>query len=142
MSKQNVEIVRRLYETWGRGDLKALYDLYDPDVEWDMTHSYVPDMGVYQGHDGVRVFFREWLAFFSEYHAEPEDFIDADESVVVRCRDVGRSRAKTIAGVETPAYYSEMPPFWQVFRLRHGRVVRVEFYRDEVEALEAVGLRE
>jgi hypothetical protein len=69
-------------------------------------------------------------------------FIDADESVVVRCRDAGRSRANTVAGVETPAYYSEMPQFWQVFRLRLGRVVRVEFYRDEVEALEAVGLRE
>jgi uncharacterized protein len=141
MSRQNVEIVRQLYAMWGRGDLDALYNFYDPEVEWDMTHSDVPDMGVYRGHDGVRAFFREWWAFFSEYHAEPEEYIDAGESVVVRGKDAGRSRAKTVAGFETPAYYSEMPRFWQVFRLRHGRVVRVEFYRDEAEALEAVGLR-
>jgi ketosteroid isomerase-like protein len=127
MSQQNVEIVRRLYETWGRGDLDAVFAFYDPAIEWDMTHSYIPDMGVYRGHDGVREFFREWLAFFAEYYAEPEEFIDADESVVVSVRDAGRSKAKTVAGVEMPVYYSDLPRFWQVFRLRQGRVVRVEF---------------
>jgi ketosteroid isomerase-like protein len=83
---------------------------------------------------GVREFFREWRAFFAEYHAEPEQFVGADESVMVRVRQEGRGRASTV-GVEMPAY-------WQVYRLRDGRAVRVEIYRDETEALEAVGLRE
>jgi hypothetical protein len=52
MSRESVEIVRRLNETWGRGDLDALYDFYDPGVEWEMTHSYVPDMGVYGAMTG------------------------------------------------------------------------------------------
>ena len=142
MSQKNVEIVRALYDAWGRGDLEELFGFYDPGVEWDMTHSLVPDMGVYHGRDGVSEFFREWLAFLPEYHAEPQQFIDADESVVVRVRHGGRSRGSTVGGVDTPAYHSEMPRFWQVFRLRDGRVVRVEIYRDEAEALEAVGLRD
>ena len=60
MSQDNVEIVRASWEAWSRGDTEALLEFYDPEVEWDMTHSYVPDMGVFHGHDGIREFFREW----------------------------------------------------------------------------------
>jgi hypothetical protein len=35
-----------------------------------------------------------------------------------------------------------MPVYWQVYRLRDGRAVRVEIYRDETEPLVAVRLRE
>jgi hypothetical protein len=33
-----------------------------------------------------------------------------------------------------------MPAYWQVYRLRDGRAVRVEIYRDETDALAAIGL--
>jgi ketosteroid isomerase-like protein len=99
-STDNVEIVRASWEAWSRGD-----------------------MGVFHGHDGIRDFFREWRTFLAEYYAEPEQFLGADDSVVVRVRQGGRGRARTV-GVEMPAY-------WQVYRLREGRGVRVEIYRDE-----------
>ncbi|HEX6585103.1 MAG TPA: nuclear transport factor 2 family protein [Thermoleophilaceae bacterium] len=134
MSQDNVEIVRASWEAWSRGDTDALLEFYDPEVEWDMTHSYVPDMGVFHGHDGIREFFREWRQFFAEYRAEPEQFIGADENVMVRVRQGGRGRVSSVD--------VEMPAYWQVYRLREGRAVRVEIYRDEAEALEAVGLRE
>jgi len=134
MSQENVEIVRASWEAWSRGDMDALFEFYDPAVEWDMTRSYVPDMGVFHGHDGVREFFGEWRAFFAEYYAEPEEFIGADESVIVRVRQGGRGRASTVS--------VEMPAYWQVYRLRGSRAVRVAIYRDESEALEAAGLRE
>jgi ketosteroid isomerase-like protein len=132
MSQENVEIVRASWEAWSRGDMDALFEFYDPAVEWDMTHSYVPDMGVFHGHDGVREFFREWRSFFAEYHAEPEQFIDADESVIVRVRQGGRGRASTVP--------VEMPAYWQVYTLRGGRAVKVEIYRDEGDARIAAGL--
>ncbi len=133
MSQDNVEIVRASWEAWGRGDMDALFEFYDPEVEWDTTHSNIPDMGVFHGHDGVRDFFRQWRAFFAEYYAEPEQFIGADESVIVRVRQGGRGRASTV-GVEMPSY-------WQVYWLRDGRAVRVEIHRDEAQAFEAAGLR-
>ena len=41
MSRENVELVRRVYEAAARRDSETVYDLYDPDVEWDMTrHPY------------------------------------------------------------------------------------------------------
>jgi ketosteroid isomerase-like protein len=134
MSEDNVEIVQASWEAWRRGDTAALLEFYDPEVEWDMTHSYVPDMGVFHGHDGIREFFREWREFFAEYYAEPEQFIGADENVMVRVRQGGRGRVSSVD--------VEMPVFWQVYRLREGRAVRVEIYREEAEALEAVGIRE
>jgi ketosteroid isomerase-like protein len=59
-SRINVEIVRASWEAWRRRDMEALFDFYDPAIEWDMTRSNVPDMGVCYGHEGVRAFFREW----------------------------------------------------------------------------------
>ena len=132
MSPDNVEIVRASWDAWRRGDMQALFDFYDPEVEWDMTHAYVPGMGVYHGHDGIREFFREWGDFFAEYHAEPEQFIAADDNVMVRVTQTGRGRVSSV-GVEMPGY-------WQVYRLRDGRAVRVEIYRDETDALAAIGL--
>jgi uncharacterized protein len=133
VSRENVEIVRASWEAWSRGDMDALFEFYDPAVEWDMIHSYVPDMGVFHGHEGVREFFREWRAFFAEYHAEPEQFIDAGDSVVVRVRQEGRGRASDVA--------VEMPGYWQVYKLRGGRAVRVEMFRDEDDALASAGLQ-
>jgi ketosteroid isomerase-like protein len=140
MSQENAEIVRSMWEAWERRDLAAVFEFYDPAVEWDMTHSDVPDMRVYHGHDGVREFFRAWWAFFAEYSAVPEAFIAADENVVVRVRQGGRGRAST-ADIEMPGYF-DMPRSWVVYRLRAGRAVRVEVYRDEAEALGAAGVRE
>jgi ketosteroid isomerase-like protein len=131
MSRENVEIVREAWDAWSRGDMAALFEFYDPEVEWDMSHSYVPDMGVFHGHEGIREFFGEWRAFFAEYWAEAQEFIEVNDSVIVRVHQGGRGRSSTV-GVEMPAY-------WQLYRLREGRAVRVEIYRDEEEARTAAG---
>jgi ketosteroid isomerase-like protein len=131
MSRENVEIVREAWDAWSRGDTAALFEFYDPEVEWDMSHSYVPDMGVFHGHEGIREFFGEWRAFFAEYWAEAQEFIEVGDSVIVRVHQGGRGRSSTV-GVEMPAY-------WQLYRLRDGRAVRVEIYRDEEEARTAAG---
>jgi ketosteroid isomerase-like protein len=132
MSEENVAVVREAWDAWRRGDMRALFDFYDPAVEWDMTHSYVPDMTVFHGHEGIRDFFRQWGTFFAEYYAEPEAFVDAGDSVIVQVRQGGRGREATVP--------VEMGVYWQVYRLRDGRAARVEIYRDEAEARRAVGL--
>jgi ketosteroid isomerase-like protein len=63
-----------------------------------------------------------------------EEFIDAREGVVVRLRQGGRGKR---SGVEV-----EMPPYWQVYRLRNGLAVRIEVFSDQADAFKAVGLAE
>lgn len=134
MSRENVELVRAAWQAWDRREMEAIFSFYDPAIVWDQTHAPVQLSGVYRGHEGVRQFFREWLSPFENFYAYAEEFIDAGDAVVVRVRQGGRGRQ---SGVEV-----EMPHYWQVYRLRDGRAVRIEVYSDEREAREAAGLAE
>jgi ketosteroid isomerase-like protein len=63
MSRQNVELVRRVYEAVAAHDAETVLELYDPKVEWDFTRSPVGDvMGrhVFAGHEGLRAWWRDW----------------------------------------------------------------------------------
>jgi ketosteroid isomerase-like protein len=132
MSQANVELVRAAWAAWERGDMEAIFAFYDPAIVWDQTGYGAGELSaVYHGHDGVRRFFRAWLTPFESYRAHPEEFIDAGEAVVVRIRQGGRGKR---SGAEV-----EMP-YWQVYRLRDGRAIRIEVYRVQADALEAVGL--
>ena len=51
-------------------------------------------MGVYQGHEGVRKFFREWMAPFHGYYAHAEEFRLGSEGVLVRMRQGGAREGK------------------------------------------------
>jgi ketosteroid isomerase-like protein len=133
-SEDSLELVRKAWEAWEHGDMQAVFDFYDPAIEWDMSESEVPDMGVFRGHEGVRKFFLEWMAPFHDYYAHAEDITLGSEGVLVRMRQGGRGKE---SGVDV-----EMPPLWQLYRLRAGRAVRVEIYRDEHRALKAAGVRE
>jgi ketosteroid isomerase-like protein len=137
MSQENVELVRRTWEAWERGDMEAVFALYDPDIVWDFSGAAgnVVLSDVYHGHDGVRRFFREWRDSFDSYYAHAEEFIDAGgDSVLVCARQGGRGKG---SGVEI-----QMPRYWQIYRVREGRAVRVEVYSDQRVALEAAGLEE
>jgi ketosteroid isomerase-like protein len=135
VSAENVELVRAAWEAWAQRDMEAIFEFYDPEIVGDQTHAHAGELSaIYHGYDGVRQFIREWIAPFESYYARPEEFIDAGEAVVVRLRQGGRGRQ---SGAEVT-----MPPYWQVYRLRDGRAVRIEVYTSRSEALEAVGLEE
>ena len=131
MSDDSVEVVRRAWEAWERGDMEAVFDFYDPDIEWDMSESEVPDMGALsRTRGGAEILPRvdgtlpRLLRACRGHHA-------GSEGVLVRMRQGGRGKE---SGVDV-----EMPPLWQLYRLRAGRAVRVEIYRDEHRALEPPG---
>jgi ketosteroid isomerase-like protein len=131
MSRENVDRVRAAWDAWERRDMDALFEFYDPEVVWDMTHSNMADLGLYHRHDGIRRFFREWAAQFDDFWAAPEEFQDAGDCVVVRLRQGGRGRE---SGARV-----EMPPYWQLYELRDGKAVRVAVHMTERDALDAAG---
>jgi ketosteroid isomerase-like protein len=134
MSQETVEIVRRLMEAFERRDPEATFAILDPAVVWDASNiAYDPLVGVYHGHEGVRDFWRQWLGPFEEHHAEVLNLIDAGDSVVLQTRLIARGRASGIA-VDMHR--------WAVHRFGHGRIVHVQIFDNEAEALEAAGLKE
>src|SRR5690242_1015492 len=56
MSQENVDTVRLCYELTRRGDIAALVDLADPEVEV-RENVLPPDSAVYRGPDGLRKWF-------------------------------------------------------------------------------------
>jgi ketosteroid isomerase-like protein len=135
MSEENVEIVRRAWEAWIRGDLDTLFETFDPAVEWDTTtFEGWPDPGVYHRHEGVRRFFEEWLAFWERYEAGVDEYLDVDDDrVLVLCWQRG-----SVRGSSVPVQMD-----WaQLCTLKRGFVCRMAAYSDRADALEAAGLRE
>jgi ketosteroid isomerase-like protein len=134
VSKQNVEIVRRVWAAVERQDTEAVFAFYDPDIVWqDHTGALELQDHSYHGHEGVRQFWREWLEPFETFEAHSEAFIDAGDNVVVGFRLSGRGKASG-AQVEWP--------LWNVYTIRNGLVIRIQAFETKGEALEAAGLAE
>ncbi len=131
MSQENVEVANRDWEALHRYDIDGFLACMDPEVEW---HSLTHEMdGVAHGHAGVRQWWTSLLAAFPDWRPSIVDVRDVGDFVLVHARGVG-SGAASGAGVEED--------FWQVAEVRGGRIVWYRVFRNEDEALEAVGLRE
>ena len=133
MSRENVELVRRIHEEGMQGSAQLLFERLDPDVEYDTSASGLPDAGVYRGPEQLRDARRRWWGAWEAPWSEPTEFIDAGDSVVIVTRFGGRGKG---SGVEVSQH------FVQVLTLSEGKITRVALYRDRREALEAVGLSE
>jgi ketosteroid isomerase-like protein len=133
VSEENVEIVRRTIEAWDRRDMEAAFALYDPEIVWDNSALPAPSVGTYEGHAGVRRFFREWMDAFETQHFHPQTFIDAGDRIVVGYRLSGRGKA---SGAEVGMSR------WSVHTVRNGLVTRIEIFETKGEALEAAGVQE
>jgi ketosteroid isomerase-like protein len=132
VSQENVEIVRRIYDGWGRGDFRAGTDLYDPGVELVLRPEF-PDAGVYRGPDEIAKYMRDdFLADWEGAVIVGEEFLDAGDTVVVRVH-----QRATGPGSGAPV---EMR-YYQVWTFRGRGVTRIESVRERGEALEVAGLR-
>jgi len=131
VSEANVEIVRRGYEAFNRGDLDAALEAFSPDAEWGVP-DVLPDTGPYNGPEGVRRFWASWRETFEDFRVEIEEFIDAGDHVIAQASVRGRGRD---SGVEV-----DTPSFPHVWTLRDGQVVKVEMLPNKALALERVGL--
>jgi len=130
MSQENVEIVQQglgLYFATG----EPPWELFDEDVE--VYDHDTPDQGEYRGHEGVRRWLEDWGAAWAEWNIEPEEFIDGGVSVVVfiRMKTTGRG-----SGIEVEREDA------LVYKLGDDKIVRLDYYNDRKQALEAVGLAE
>jgi ketosteroid isomerase-like protein len=136
MSRENVELVRRLYEAYERGDIDAVFAMYDPQIEWHVDRIVGQELGldrIYVGHEGVRTFWREWLKAWETVSFEFEEFIDAGDRVVVVLSQRMRGRR---SGLEL-----DWRSYAQAWTVGGGKLVAMEFFPTRAEALEAVGLR-
>ena len=133
MSRENVEIVRGIYDAWARNEFPGPAHVFDAQIE------YVNPAGAIEPGTrvGLAAFSRAVEQVFVEgwesMRYEPERFTPCGDRVAVVLRYRARGRG---SGVEVEGRISAL---WTI---RGGKVVRFEWFHGSAEALEAMGLRE
>jgi ketosteroid isomerase-like protein len=139
MSKENVEIVERLFKGFRaamkRGDPATGLDpgSFAEDFEW-IVPTPLDGRSVWHGREGFIDFTRLWTEQFEHWSVWIERVIDAGEDrVVVLTRQSATGKESGV-----PVELS----LGQVWELETGRVTRIRNYFGQAEALEAAGLSE
>jgi ketosteroid isomerase-like protein len=131
MSRENVEIVRRMFELYAQGGFAAAASVNHSDFEMSfMPHHPLGGRTYRAGEAGEAML--EFVESFEDFRAEAEEFIDAGDRVVVAIREHGRARGNVALE----------QVFGILFTLRDGKVARMEWFDSPGDALKAAGLED
>jgi ketosteroid isomerase-like protein len=131
MSQENVELVKANIDAYNREDWDAAFQDAAPGFELDFSRAVGPWRGVF-GLDQARRLWEEFAASWESFRAEPHEFIEVGDHVVVPGTGhmVGRN------GIEVETRVTN------VFTIRDGAIERITMYQERQDALEDLGLSE
>ncbi len=128
MSQENVQLVKRLIDSWNRGERSGEGEV-DPDLVIESRFRPEP----YSGLDGLEQWTREIDEQFEEWQITVQDWRSSGNRVVALGQIHMRGRA---GGVEFDQ------PAAAVVEVRERKLFRLRLFGDHGEALEAAGLSE
>ncbi len=149
MSRQDVELVRSLFESGGDGEIDVAEHLEDEAWLREVTEAvsddakirfYVPEQsGIevmerseFTGPEGLAEGWRIWMQPWEQFRIALEETIDIGDGVVLApARMTGKLRE---SGIEIPQEGASLQ------RVEDGRIVSMGFYLDVDQAREAAGL--
>ena len=130
MSNHTLEIVRGVYERWGKGDFAAGAELIDQ-ASVLVLHPQFADAGIYAGPEEVRTYMRGLLEAWEHLTIRCLAAWSAEDCVVAEVEQSGTGR---LSGAETSLRY------FQVWTFRGGNLMRLENIMDRGDAFAAAGL--
>ena len=133
MSQENVEVARRGYEAFNRGDFEGMAADFAPTFEYVTTDAIPGITGVYRGPEGWKEFVAWVWTEFEGMRFEVHALMDTGSQVLASVTLRGRGKQ---SGVEVTW------DLWQLWTMRDGQVVRGQGFTRSGEALEAAGLSE
>jgi ketosteroid isomerase-like protein len=129
VASENIEIVEQLFDCFRRRDNETPFDYYAEDIVWDARGGPMLDLAeVYHGHDGVREFWRGWLAAWEEIDFEVVEIRELPpDRVVTVFQQRNRGRGSGI--------WIEMERHAFLWTIRERKVTAMKFYGlDEARA--------
>jgi uncharacterized protein len=123
---ENVKPIERHYEAFNRGDLDGLLEPFDSEIVFVEEADVRPDAGTHSGIDGMRTFFEAMFEGSHEVAADPLEWIEHEDKVIVPIRLHGRFRH---TGIEGEAR------FVHVWTVRDGRITHLHMYTSKEQAL-------
>lgn len=132
MSNENADLIRRAYEAYASGDLAAMLELVDPDLEWAYLDPAVknPAPQVCHGRHELEQVLRHWAEH--GLRAELDEVAGSGELVMVGVR---------IPGVDAHHGRRGDDRAYSVFTVRDGRIVSLRDCRDREEARQLAGIQ-
>lgn len=91
MPEHDLKALRRIYSAINRGDIDELASDVAHDIEWTLPER-VPWGGTRHGPDGIRAFAEIFRDQVDGNWADPDDFLVAEDRIVVLGRLRGRAR--------------------------------------------------
>ena len=113
--------------------MDGLTEFWHPDINWRAAEGALDDVGLMEGPDALRDYYRQWEETFEKVRMELEELIDAGDQVVALVRSIGRMKD---SDAEVDIRYAI------VFTTRDGKIATGREYFTRKEALEAAGLSE
>jgi ketosteroid isomerase-like protein len=132
MSNENADLIRRAYEAYASGDLAAMLELVDPDLEWTYLDPALehPTPQVCHGRHELEQVLRHWT----------------EHGVGVTLDEVASGGELVMVGVRTPGVGADHGRLgddraYSVFTVRDGRIVALRDCRDREEARRLAGIQ-
>jgi ketosteroid isomerase-like protein len=126
MPGSNADLIKPIYEQWGRGNWRPRFEVYAPGMEWGWSDEFPGLAGVYDDRRDPNPRLRSWLSEWDNWRVEAEDYLEIGDQVVVLASYHGRGKG---SGVEINQQGAH------VFELRDGKVVRFEIFADRDRAI-------
>jgi ketosteroid isomerase-like protein len=127
MGHESTDVVRSMYEAFGRGDVPAVLGAMTDDIEWHEAEG-LPYGGVHHGPEAVaQNVFGPLLVDVPDFTVTPEEFIAAGDTVavVVRYRGTGAVTGKSLD-----------LPVMHVWDVHDGKAARFRQFVDTVTFLD------
>ena len=117
MSQENVDLVRDGYDDFNSGNIEALTARFHPEIEWIEPGGGNAPSGTFNGPQSVgEDVFSVIPQNFDEFSAEPDNYDDQGDTIVV----TGRFKGKAKNGQELDS------GFEHVFGMKDGKVSQFE----------------
>ena len=129
MGEQSVDVVRGVYEAFGRGDVPAVLGAMADDIEWHEAEG-MPYGGVYHGGEAVaQNVFGPITQDVVDFAVTAEEFIASGDAVaaVVRYTGTGKATGKQLN-----------LPVVHVWDVRNGKIAQFRQFIDTAKFLEVV----
>jgi ketosteroid isomerase-like protein len=134
MSEENVELVRSAFEAYSAGDHDGYADFFAKDVEVCPDVSRFPEAKPFRGREEFRRFIADIdQGWEGGGRAEIREIFPVGNRVVFRADWGGTGRT---SGIDLRSNLTS------IYTFRDGQIVKVEYFFDHAQALEAAGLRE
>ena len=129
MGEQSVEVVKGMYEAFGRGDVSAVLGAMADDIEWYEADG-MPYGGLHHGPEAVaQKVFGPQIEDVPDFAVTPEEFVVSGDTVAVVARYTGSGKS-TGKQLDLQVVH--------IFDVRDGMIARFRQFVDTAKYLEVV----